>query len=331
MLTKSIEMLATDLGLKNISFGGTKDERAFGIYKNYLLSVGERDGKKTAFFRCTFNTDEDSVFAFEFSQALSETLNDIAECICTVEDHGVTVSSSCDLSDFRQIIDETAEMLAENEIPTSNKCSKCGTSFDHKKIMVLNKDGVLSLICESCALTESMDNSKKKKAEKVTAAQRVKGILGAFLGALIGFALILGISYGVDRLINTEVSLSLGVSALCFGSVALTYFFAKLLCKSKDIGVTLSVCAFSLIFNAAARIIITAYQILTAYGFNLSAAFRSFGSFLRLPFSTSADGVNLTQALIIDILFGLVALAIFAFGLFSTSKKSDLTIETYIK
>ena len=36
MLTKSIEMLATDLGLKNISFGGTKDERAFGIYKNYL-------------------------------------------------------------------------------------------------------------------------------------------------------------------------------------------------------------------------------------------------------------------------------------------------------
>ena len=46
MLTKSTEILAKDLGLKNIAFGGTKDERAFGIYRNYLLAISEKENKR---------------------------------------------------------------------------------------------------------------------------------------------------------------------------------------------------------------------------------------------------------------------------------------------
>lgn len=330
MLTKSTEVLAKDLGLKNIACGGTKDERAYGIYREYLLAISERDGKKTAVFGCPFNTDEDSVFAFEFSQALSETVNEIAKCICTVDQNGVTVTSLCDLTAFREIIDSTIDLLAANEIPAADKCVKCGCELKDK-IMVLNNGGAVSLICESCALKASLDNNRKKSSSKTTSQQRVKGIIGALLGAVIGFSVIIGLSYIVDILITADISLTYGISALCFGTAALTYFFSKIFCKTKDIPVTISVCVFSVLFNAGARIIISAYQVLTAYGYSLSTAFNSFGTFLRLPFTTPADGVNLYQSLIIDLLFALISLAIFAFGLFSSGKKSEITIEPYVK
>lgn len=330
MLTKSTEVLSKDLGLKNIACGGTKDERAYGIYREYLLAVSEKDGNKIAFFGCPFDTDNDSVFAFEFSQALNETANEIAKCICTVEKNGVTLSASCDLAAFREIIDATIELLVANEIPNANKCTKCGCDLNDK-IMVINKDGFISLVCESCALKESLDNNKKKVSEKATSSQRIKGIVGAFIGSLIGFILIIGISYLVDLLITADISLAFGISALCFVSAAVTYLFSRIFCKVKDIPVTISVCAFSVLLNIAARIIISAYQVLTAYGYSLSTAMNSPGTFLRLPFTTAVDGVNLTQSIIIDLLFTLVSLAIFAFGLFSSSKKSTLTIEPFVK
>ncbi len=331
MLTKSTEVLARDLGLKNIAFGGTKDEQAFGIYRDYLVAINERDGKKIAFFGCPFNTDEDSVFAFEFSQALTETVNEFAQCICTVEADGITISTNCELTEFRQIIDATVDMLAANEIPCSDKCVKCGTPFAHKKIMVLNRDGILSLICESCALKESLDNNKKKTAEKANKSQIAKGIIGAVIGAVIGFALLLGLSYGLGKLLNFGTAFTYGVSLLCFASVIITFLFSKLLGKKKSVPATISVCALSLILNAVARILLSAYQVLTQYGYSLSVAMRSPWSFVRLPFSTPADGVNIYQSLIIDALFGLVALAIFAFGLFGNDKKSSFTIEPYVK
>ena len=330
MLTKSTEVLAKDLGLKNIASSGTKDERAYGIYKNYLLAISERDGKKTAFFGCPFNTDEDSVFAFEFSQALNETVNEIAKCVVTVDNDGVAVTSACDLAAFREVINATVELLSANEIPTADKCVKCGSKLKDN-IMVLNNGGYLSLICESCALKASLENNRKKASAKADGQQRIKGILGALLGAVVGFLLIIGISYLVDLIISADVSLSYGVSALCFGTATLTYFVSKLFCKTRDIPVTISVCVFSVLLNAAARIIVSAYQVLTAYGYSLSTAMNSLGTFLRLPFTTPADGVNLYQSLIIDLLFALVALAIFAFGLFSSAKKSNVTIERFLK
>lgn len=331
MLTKSIEVLAGDLKLKNIASGGTKDERAYGIYRKYLLAVSERDGKKTAVFSCPFDTDEDSVFTFEFSQALTETLKEISECVCTVEKDGVTISSSCKISDFRAMIDAAADMLEANEIPCSDKCSVCGTSFDHKKIMVMNKDGVLSLICESCALSESLDNNKKKAAAKASSAQRGKGILGALLGAVIGILAIVGIFYLADMIVPADISLTYVFSALCFGSAAVVFLFSKLFCKPKDIWVTVSVCIFALLFNAGGRILVSAYQVLTALGYSLSTAMRAPMTFIRLPFGPHLEGVDVTQALIIDALFGLVALAIFAFGLFNSEKKRGFSIEQYIK
>ncbi len=330
MLTKSIEVLAKDLGLKNIASGGTKDERAYGIYKKYLISVGEKDNKKHAFFGCPFNTDEDSVFTFEFSQALNETVNEIAKSVCSVDNSGITIISTCDLSAFRDIIDATVELLTANEIPTADSCTKCGCKLDGKT-MVINNGGALNLVCESCALKASLENNQKKSKAKATNTQRIKGIGGALIGALIGFILILGLSYIVDKIISANVSLSYGISALCFGTATLTYFCSKLFCKAKDVPVTVSVGVFSLLFNAGARLLITAYQILTAYGYSISTAMKSFGTFLRLPFTTTADGVDFYQGLIIDLLFGLVALAIFAFGLFSSSKKSNVTIEQFVK
>ncbi len=331
MLTKSTEVLARDLGLKNIAFGGTKDEQAFGIYRDYLVAINERDGKKIAFFGCPFNTDEDSVFAFEFSQALTETVNEYAQSICTVEADGITISASCELTEFRQIIDATVDMLSANEIPCSDKCVNCGTSFAHKKIMVLNRDGVLSLICESCALKESLDNNKKKTAEKADKSQVTKGIIGAVIGSVIGFAVLLGLSYGLGKLLSFGTAFTYGISLLCFASVVITFLFSKLFGKKRSVPVTISVCVLSLIFNATARVLLSAYQVLTQYGYSLSVAMRSFASFIRLPFSTPADGVNIYQSLIIDALFGLVALAIFAFGLFGNDKKSSFTIEPFVK
>lgn len=331
MLTKSIEVLAGDLGLKNIASGGTKDERAYGIYRSYLLAVSERDGKKTAFFRCPFDTDGDSVFTFEFSQALTETLNETAECVCTVENDGVTISSACEIADFRAMIDASVDMLEANEIPCSDKCHICGEAFEHKKIMVLNKDGTLSLICESCALSESLNNNKKKAAAKASSAQRIKGILGAIIGAVIGFLALIGITYAADKIIPADISLTYAFSALCFGSAAIVFLFSKLFCKPKDICVTVFVCLFAIISNASARIIVTAYQVLTAYGYSLSAAMRSLATFVRLPFTTPLEDVDIYQALMIDALFALVSLAIFAFGLFSSEKKRDFSIEPYIK
>ena len=70
---------------------------------------------------------------------------------------------------------------------------------------------------------------------------------------------------------------------------------------------------------------------LTAYGYSLSTAMRSPMTFIRLPFTTPLEGVDVTQALIIDALFGLVALAIFAFGLFNSEKMRGFSIEQYIK
>ncbi len=331
MLTKSIELLAGDLKLKNIASGGTKDERAYGIYRRYLLAVSERDGKKTAFFSCPFNTDEDSVFTFEFSQALTETLNEISESVCTVENDGVTISSACEIADFRAMIDASVDMLEANEIPCSDKCHICGDSFDHKKIMVLNKDGTLSLICESCALSESLNNNKKKAAAKATSAQRVKGVLGAIIGAVVGFLALIGISYAADKIVPADISLTYVFSALCFGTAAVVFLFSKLFCKPKDICVTVFVCLFALISNAGARIIVTAYQVLTAYGYSLSTALRSPVTFIRLPFTTPLEGVDVVQAMMIDALFALVALAIFAFGLFNSEKKHGFSIESYIK
>ena len=331
MLTKSIEILAKDLGLKNIAFGGTKDERAFGIYRDYLLAISEKDDKKTAFFGCPFDTDEDSVFAFEFSQALTETANEIAECICTVEEDGITLSSSCDLTDFREIIEATIDMLVANEIPCSNKCIKCGASFAHKKIMVMNKDGVLSLVCESCALNESLNNNKKKAAAKATKSQSIKGVLGAFIGAVIGVCVLFGVALGLGKLLSFGTAFTYGFSLLCFVSAAITFLFSKLIGGKKCLASTISVCAFSLLLNAVARILISAYQVLTQYGYSLSVALRTPASFIRLPFSTPVDGLNIYQSLIIDALFGLVALAIFAFGLFNSEKKSGFSIEPFVK
>lgn len=331
MLTKSTEILAKDLGLKNIAFGGTKDERAFGIYRDYLLAISEKDGKKTAFFGCPFDTNEDSVFAFEFSQALTETVNEFAECICTVEADGITVSASCELTEFRQIIEATVDMLVANEIPCSNKCIKCGTSFAHKKIMVLNDGGVLSLICESCALNESLNNNKKKAAAKATKSQNIKSVLGAFIGAVIGTGVLSGIALGLGKLLSFGTAFTYGFSLLCFVSVVITFLFARLIGKKKCLASTVSVCAFSLLFNAVARILISAYQVLTQYGYSLSVALRTPASFIRLPFSTPVDGLNIYQSLIIDALFGLVALAIFAFGLFNSEKKSGFSIEPFVK
>ena len=331
MLTKSTEILAKDLGLKNIAFGGTKDERAFGIYRNYLLAISEKDGKKIAFFGCPFNTDEDSVFVFEFSQALTETVNEFAKCICTVESDGITVSASCELTEFRQIIDATVDMLIANEIPYSDKCIKCGASFAHKKIMVMNADGVLSLVCESCALSESLNNNKKKAAEKATKSQSIKGVLGAFVGAVVGTGVLTGVALGLGKLLSFGTAFTYGFSLLCFFSAIITFLFARLIGRKKCLASTISVCAFSLLFNAAARILISAYQVLNQYGYSLSVALRTPASFIRLPFSTPVDGLNIYQSLIIDALFGLVALAIFAFGLFNSEKKSGFSIEPFVK
>ncbi len=326
-MTVFTETLAKDLGLKNIVFAGTKSERILGIYKSYLLAVSEYDKKRSAFFGCKFDTDEDSVFTFEFSQALTETLNDIAPCTCTVETDGITVNSSCEITEFRAIIDETVEMLSANEIPSSDKCSVCGTSFAHLKKMVMQKDGKVSLVCKNCALDESLSNNTKKSAEKPTSKQRLMGVLGAVLGSIVSFCLMMGICYLASVLINTEVSLAYGVCALCFMSVVITHYAAKLFCRKKDVVITALVCVLPILFNIFGRIIVTAYEILPAR-YSLTDALRAPMAFLKLPFVT--DTANITTLFLLDAIFALVAISIFVFGLFATEKNTGFSVVPYV-
>lgn len=330
MLTKATEVLAGDLGLNNVAFGGTRDERAYGIYRDYLLAVYDENGKRTAFFGCPFDTGEDnSVYVYEFTQALNETVSEFGKCACSVDSDGITVTLDSELKDFRSMIDSVVELLKANEVPNSRHCVICGKEFGDGKIMILNSDGMLRLVCEGCALSASLEHDKKS-GSTATKKQRMLGCIGAVIGALIGAALFIGVA-ALAKILNGGGSISgytYGFSVICFAVALITYLFSHLFCRTKDTAVTSAVFVMTFAADIAARVLVTAYQTIADKGIPLHNALRAFGSFIKLPF-TAASGVNIVEVLIVDALFALVSLSIFALGLLKNTHKSIFSVEQY--
>ncbi len=227
MISKSTELFADSLAL-------TKSEScAFGIYKDYFVTVSEKKHNTVVDISCYFgDIEENSIEILTLSDAIKANIE-----LYNIEDYelkydSVSLVSSSDTELLVKMVDSVISILSENNIKGAQICPHCGKKFpkaEKKRIVTIGDEKHLA--CESCAL-EILEYSKEAPAvcQDEVKPSKSKIIIGALVGSLLGMLIYSALFFLISTKENTILKYFVCLAGLAVATLAIV--FARLISKS---------------------------------------------------------------------------------------------------
>lgn len=282
MLSKTSEVFASSLSLKS------DENSAFGIYRNYFITFYEIKRFRAVDISCYLgDSDDNSINYLELSDSIKENIEKFRIEDYEISEGCVHLVSSADISLLRDMLDDVIAILKKNNIQGADYCSNCGKKFaaeSKKKVVSINSDK--HLLCDSCAFELMEESDNKSNAVEATKPSIAKLVLGAVLGALIGFIVYVALFLVIPTDVSGILQYFVCLAGLAVGG--LSFCFARAVSKAGYSKTFLwTVVGVSAVFAAAAH-----YFGCVVYAVRLYANFEIFkftsSSFFRIVFASSS-------------------------------------------
>ncbi len=167
-----------------------KENYAFGVIDNFLVTVYNSGTKKTAFVSCCFPTNEECeennelISTFEFQSEIGKLIDSNYPALKDYEitSDSILFTTSAELKTFDEALTQLLKLLHKNNIPGVDICVECGTpNNDNAKYVIKNNSA--HLLCEECA-GEYLKDLENREANKSNTL--IRGIVYALLGGIVG-------------------------------------------------------------------------------------------------------------------------------------------------
>jgi hypothetical protein len=333
MLSKSTEVFAKSLGLR------VTEDNAFGVYANYFLTVSEARNKKTIKFSCYIgNSDDYAEDYLVLNDGIRAIIDKYSITDYEVYENGIRIVSSAPIAALRELTDNVAKLLDDNQIPNSHFCSECGNQFkagEKKRIVTISrgKDLEKHLLCEKCALTaaeeaeESKVHESKSDAGQATevnekANSKSSAVLYSLLAGLLPSVIYIALFFllGINGRGEVANYLACLVGLLIGGVVFWVYKSKAGKVSSRGMitvcGISAGLLVFSHFFGCLLGL---AKTFNSTFGVSYSTFGAKFGSFISMLFT---DSIYL-KFLVLGFLIGLCAALIAIIGLYTFGSKQE--------
>ena len=192
-------MLSTSLTAFANSYNFTvKENLAFGVIHDYLVTVSNNGSKKNAFISCCFPTNEECqenknlISTFQFQNEIGKIIDsdcpELRNYEITIE--SISFSTSADLKTFDYALLKLLDLLSKNDIPGEGICVKCGAENNADSKFVIESN-VAHMLCAQC--TEEYANKIKEQSTTKQESSYVRGTGYAVLGTLLGTLITMGL------------------------------------------------------------------------------------------------------------------------------------------
>lgn len=343
MITKNLTSALENIGFTYVENKDSSKTHAYALYGGYLITVYEASGKKVAYFNFKFSdNEENSIKRYDLSETFSGEMEEYLISDYSIDEEGMTVTSSAGVPVFLKLIDRCVELLTDNEIRGSEYCSKCGNKFGarHPKKVLIGKCN--HLMCEHCALdtVEEINNAAEVKKAEEAKGSLGAGILGSVLFSLIGVAIYFALYYWLSPAISNG-----GVSearyifcAAGFVVSFLAYIGFRLFCKKSGTATYVTVAVSALLFTSIGQYLGSVFEFVAKSGHSLSVLSKKAFWLVHIRSTIPADVADkfidhsavFYKLLAISLMFAAVGTAIFLLTLHdkSAAKKENVEIET---
>lgn len=275
MITKNLLKALEELGFEYRDNKSPDKIHAFAIYGDYLVSVYETAGKRTAYFNFKFSdNEENSIKKYEMSEAFSNELGEYSVFDYSISEDGMRVSSNGSIPTFLKLLDRCVSLLKEHEIKGIEYCSKCGNKFGSRKPKKVTIGKENHLMCEHCAIdiVEEVNNKAVQKAAENNTGKVLKGILGSFAFSLLGvgvyFLLYYFLSPAISQSSFNEVRY---IFCICGFIVSLlSYYGYRILCKKVSLTAYITIPINAILFTAIGQYIGIVFEFIAKNGFKPS-------------------------------------------------------------
>ena len=200
--TKILSLLLPGSNLQAVKAGWSSNLPTYqGIYRDYrvILEPGNNTGgHPVGIFRVTINaslTDENMIPALD--QFLTNLAAEQKKMVVSVRRHRHAVVLELKATPTKKYIENTVNPITDqviryleaNRIPTG--CQSCGDQDAPLESYTVNHDS--HYLCHDCAVKTEQELKESQVETKKKTSNLFLGLIGAFLGGLIGVALWIGI------------------------------------------------------------------------------------------------------------------------------------------
>ena len=268
------------------------DDCAYGLINSFLVSVSSTGYKKSAFinFFTPITEDGDAMAKLKLSEEI-KALELLALSNYEVHINGVSFDTDAELMDFDEAINAICTLLSEKGYLPMPVCSECGDTADNGKAYysIINNRALYT--CDQC--TEELKNSTVSANENKSLRDKKFGVLGALLGGLLFFVVIIvlymfvfpadGLKFGKDE---TDKITSLLLTLPACAVLSIASFLSYRLFTGRKGAERIFPCFFiSVSFTALSVYAATAIIYANSFKLNFSQAGRMLGTILTAPFT----------------------------------------------
>lgn len=264
MITKNLRKELEELGFKYSEGTSLEKHHAYAVYNEYLISVYETAGKRTAFINCKSNNDEQNS---HIADTITSENPELPILSIDFSLNGISVVANGDIPSFVKILDVVTTALSNNSIKGVENCSKCGNKFGSRKPKKVTEGNRNYIMCEHCAIEtiEEISNKNQAKDKELNAQKTIYGILGSIACSLIGAFLYFALYYWVSPNLNSNgenIGTGFHYIFCATGTLValLSYIGYRLFCKKISATAYITISATSLIFTAIGQYIGTVFE-----------------------------------------------------------------------
>ena len=341
MITKNLLKALEELGFEYRDNKSPDKTHAFAIYGDYLVSVYETAGKRTAYFNFRFSdSEENDIKKYAMSEAFSNELEEFSVVDYSISEDGMRVCSNGSIPTFLKLIDRCVSLLKENEIRGIEYCSKCGNKFGSRKPKKVTVNKENHLMCEHCAIdiVEEINNTAAQKSIENNNDKIWKGILGSVVFSLIGTVIYFLLYYFLSPAIaESNFSEVRYIFCICGFIVSLlSYYGYRIFCKKISLSAYITVPLNALLFTAIGQYIGVVFEFIAKNGFKPSVLFSNKHFWLvhvrnTIPQEVADNFVAHSEIfwklLIISLMFAAIGVGIFLLTLHDKSNVKPETVE----
>ncbi len=341
MITKNLLKALEELGFEYRDNKSPDKTHAFAIYGDYLVSVYETAGKRTAYFNFKFSdSEENSIKKYAMSETFSNEIEEFSVIDYSISEDGMRVFSNGSIPTFLKLIDRCVSILKENEIRGIEYCSKCGNKFGSRKPKKVTVNKENHLMCEHCAIdvVEEINNAAAQKAIDNNNGKILKGILGSFTFSILGIGIYFLLYYFLSpALAQSNFNEVRYIFCICgFVVSLLSYYGYRIFCKKISLSAYITIPVNALLCTAVGQYIGVVFEFIAKNGFKPSVLFSNKHFWLVHVRNTIPQEVAehftshseiFVKLLIISLLFALIGLGIFLLTLHDKSNIKPETVE----
>lgn len=343
MITKNLTKALEEIGFTYYEGKSAENSHAYAVYGQYLVSVYEKAGKKTAFINFKFSeSEENDIKKYEISETFANELEEYSVTDYSIDEDGMRICSNGTIPVFLKLIDRCITLIVENDIKGCDYCSKCGNKFGSRKPKKVTLSNENHLMCDHCALEtlEEINAINEEEKKELNSSKIGKGILFSTLFSAFGVFLYFALYYWLSPAVSESGLNEIRYIFCVIGFVIslLAYFGYTIFCKKASLAAYITVTINSLIFTAVGQYIGIVFEFIAKNGFSLNFLSNKHFWLIHLRNTIPADVTEVFvdhsaifwKLLVISLMFAAVGAAIFLLTLHdkSNTKKENIEVET---